>query len=285
MRGALLAIGAPFALNYALVTGPSSGWGAPDVLAGGAVAVALLAAFVVSPLRGERPTLDLGLFRIPSFAGAVALRLFVRVASFGALPFITLWLQGALGYSAIETGVRLLAMTVVILLVAPFSGRLQARFSPFAGDRGGLRDHARRLRLARGDRRRQRLAGDTARAPLDRLGIALAYPPLMGVAVRVVPPARVGVASGTVNTFFPLGTAIGVAVFGALSSGYVAGALSDAALAAAGVPAELGAAVRELVNAGRLDALARGRGRGRAVGLALATDGVADGSARAAEVS
>jgi hypothetical protein len=59
---------------------------------------------------------------------------------------------------------------------------------------------------------RQRLLG---------AGIGLAFPPLMGLPVGVVPPERAGAASGMANTFFPLGTAVGVAAFGAMSTAAV----------------------------------------------------------------
>ncbi|WP_215450448.1 hypothetical protein [Streptomyces sp. ATCC 21386] len=45
-----------------------------------------------------------------------------RVVSFGVLPYLILWLSGMLGYSPLGTGLRLLAMTAFIMLVAPFSG-------------------------------------------------------------------------------------------------------------------------------------------------------------------
>ncbi|WTW99504.1 hypothetical protein OG216_41920 [Streptomycetaceae bacterium NBC_01309] len=47
------------------------------------------------------------------------------------------------------------------------------------------------------------------------LGGALRFPPLMGVAVGVVPPERAGMASGATNMFFPPGTSVGVAAAGA----------------------------------------------------------------------
>jgi len=254
--GATLAVAVLFSLNYAVISGPDAGWNAPNVIGAFAAAAVLFAAFLTVQLGHANPMLDVQLFRIPAFTGAVVLSLVVRIASFGAFLFITLWLEGVLRYSAFNAGLRLLAMTCVILVVAPFTGSLQARFSPFGVVAAGFAAAALAfLTMARVD------AGSDWQVLLPGflllgLGIALAYPPLMGVAVRVVPPARVGIASGTVNTFFPLGTAVGVAVFGALFTSHVNASLSNATLVGAGVPEHVAGAVRESVNAGRFDQLA-----------------------------
>lgn len=57
--------------------------------------------------------------------GAIALSLACRVTSFGVHPFMIIWLQGMPGHSPLETGLRLLAMTVPSVIIAPFNGRLQ----------------------------------------------------------------------------------------------------------------------------------------------------------------
>jgi hypothetical protein len=67
-------------------------------------------------------------------------------------------------------------------------------------------------------------------------GVGLVFPPLMGLAIGVVPPERAGAAAGMANTFFPLGTAVGVAAFGAMSTATVdaagfSGAARDAVVA------------------------------------------------------
>ena len=74
--------------------------------------------------------LDLSLFRNPTFAGANAAMALVGLAMFGVFFYNSLFIQNILGYSAIETGATFLPMTVLIILVAPFAGRLSDRIGP-----------------------------------------------------------------------------------------------------------------------------------------------------------
>ncbi len=78
-------------------------------------------------------------------------------------------------------------------------------------------------------------------------GGAVIFPPLMGVAVSAVPADRAGMASGLTNACYPLGTATGVAAFGALFSARLDGALGEGPAAAA--------PLREAVGTGRFELL------------------------------
>jgi hypothetical protein len=74
---------------------------------------------------------------------------------------------------------------------------------------------------------------------------------LMTVTVSVVPPQRAGMATGATNSFFPLGTAAAVASFGAIFSTTIGAAMSDAKLAAAGLPPDSWTQLRAATNAGK----------------------------------
>ncbi|MEU3598980.1 MFS transporter [Streptomyces sp. NPDC006798] len=213
--GALLAAGALLALHYPLVAGPEHGWTSAGVLVPAALGVPLAVALVLSQRRGDG-LLDLSLLRIRAFAGAAVLGFLARLTGLGTLALTTLWLAGTHSYSPLETGLHLLPLTGSLLITGIFVARLQRAFpasalvaTGFALMGGGL--------LA--------LAWAGAGAPgavtvtgfvLLGVGGALVFPPLMGIAVAVVPPDRAGMASGLTNAAYPLGTAAGVAVFGAV---------------------------------------------------------------------
>jgi predicted MFS family arabinose efflux permease len=233
--GAVLAVAMLFALNYALIAGPAQGWGAPGVLAALAAGLVLLGAFAVIQARRPYAVLDVRLFRVPSFTGAVLLTFLARICSFGILPYLILWLQGMLGHSPLETGLRLLAMTLPILIVAPLAGRLGQKIAASRLLAAGFALIAVAFLLM------ARVGPDSdwavALPGLVLLGVggALAFPPLLGVTLDVVPRERAGMASGLSNTFFPLGTATGVAAFGAIFTARIGAELpSQAALVAGG---------------------------------------------------
>ncbi|MGI5479994.1 MFS transporter [Streptomyces lavendofoliae] len=247
--GAALGVGALLALHYPLVTGPESGWAAPEVLLSAAIGVLLAAALVASQRRGDG-LLDMTLLRIRAFSGAAVLGFLARLTSLGVLAFVTLWLQSTHAYSPLEVGLHLLPLTGSLLVAGLFVARLQRAFPPdllvaagFAAQGLGLTG----LAVASTG------AGDAGRAvtvaALVLLGIggAVIFPPLMGVAVGAAPADRAGMASGLTNACYPLGTATGVAVFGAVFSARLSDGLGT-------VPGVTGP-VREAVETGRLDLL------------------------------
>ncbi|MGA4797568.1 MULTISPECIES: MFS transporter [Streptomyces] len=249
LTGAGLGVGALLALHYPLVTGPESGWAAPEVLVSAAVGVLLAAALVASQRRGDG-LLDMTLLRVRAFSGAAVLGFLARLTSLGVLAFVTLWLQSTHAYSPLEVGLHLLPLTGSLLVAGLFVARLQRVFPPdllvaagFAAQGLGLTG----LAVA------GTVAGGTGRAvtvlALVLLGIggAVIFPPLMGIAVGAAPADRAGMASGLTNACYPLGTATGVAVFGAVFSAR----LSDGLGTGPGITAP----VREAVETGRLELL------------------------------
>lgn len=222
--GALLAVGALLALHYPLVAGPEHGWTTPGVVGSAALGLALAVALVRSQRRGDG-LLDLALLRIPAFSGAAVLGFLARVAGLGSLAFITLWLATAYAYSPLETGLHLLPLTGGLLVVGLFVARLQRAFPPHALVAVGFALKALGLlALAAAGGGAPRTV-TTAGLLLLGAGGAVVFPPLMGIAVGAVPADRTGMASGLTNACLPLGTAAGVAVFGAAFSAHLAARL------------------------------------------------------------
>ncbi|NGO46741.1 MFS transporter [Streptomyces sp. YC419] len=257
--GTVLAVAGLLGINYGLVAGPEDGWteaGTVASLVGGAV---LIGGFVWWEWRlKDRAMFDIRLMAIPSFSGAILLSFVCRVISLGVLPYLILWLSGALGHSPLDTGLRLLAMTVPIMLVAPLSAVIQKLMPVQVVMAVGTALVGVGLftlvGVGPGD------AWTTALPGLVLMGVggAIVFPPLMGLAVDVVAPERAGMASGMTNTFFPLGTASGVAVLGALFSARIGDGLSSAELTELGVPSAAQDGVREAVASGQFEQLAQG---------------------------
>jgi EmrB/QacA subfamily drug resistance transporter len=112
----------------ALTLGPSAGWHAPGSLAGAALFVALLIAFIAVERTHAAPMLDFALFRNPAFAlgATAALVFFMSVSCTRFLsPF---FFQGVKGFDASEVGLLILPGAVTTAILAPFAGRLADRF-------------------------------------------------------------------------------------------------------------------------------------------------------------
>lgn len=74
--------------------------------------------------------LDLTLFAIPSFRRGNVAALTVSLGQFGILFALPLWLQNALGYSALETGVALLPLAVAAFVAGGVGGVITDRSGP-----------------------------------------------------------------------------------------------------------------------------------------------------------
>jgi EmrB/QacA subfamily drug resistance transporter len=114
---------------YAILEVEEHGWGSTHTLVPGAVAIVLLAGFVVRQARIASPLMPLRLFRSRNVAGANAVMALWAVGMFGMFFLGALYMQRILGYDALEVGVAFLPVTVVMgTLSLRLSGPLNLRF-------------------------------------------------------------------------------------------------------------------------------------------------------------
>jgi EmrB/QacA subfamily drug resistance transporter len=250
--GVLLASLGLTALIYGLIEGQEYDWGRittgitiPEVLAAGAV---LLLGFVLWERRHPEPLMPLGLFRIRTFAIMAGLTLATQFALQSQFLVNAVTMQTVLGMSPVRYGLTSLPLTVALVLLAPFAGRLTdgagGRYTLLAGlavfaigvlwVAAATVAHATSLSFA---------------PPLlvEGVGLAAVFSPLNTMAMRSVSRASAGSASGVVTTSRQLGAALGSSVTGAMLANRLGVALHGQAVTAAGT---LPAAVRPAFVAG-----------------------------------
>jgi EmrB/QacA subfamily drug resistance transporter len=204
------------ALVLALVEGNAWGWGSVEVLALFALAVGALVAFVGIERRSPAPTVDFAFFRSRQFVGANAVAFMVTFAMFAMFFFLALYMQNILGFTPLETGVRFLPTTLVVIVAGPLSGRLTDRFGPRWLMTGGLVVVAAALAWM------SRIDVDTSYGYLVPAfvamgaGIGFVMSPMSTAAMNAVDRAKAGVASGTLSMSRMVGGTFGVAALGAL---------------------------------------------------------------------
>jgi MFS family permease len=106
---ATLGIGA---LTYGLSQASANGWGSPGVVTGLVCAGVLLAAFGAVEATGSRPLIPPALFRLRGLSAGNLLMLCMGATMTAAFFFLSLYLQEALGYSALRAGLAMLPTTV-----------------------------------------------------------------------------------------------------------------------------------------------------------------------------
>ena len=210
-----------FALTFALIEANSYGWTDPVIIGLFVLSAVSLAAFVLLELHQRSPMLDLSLFRSSTFAGANVVALLVTLAMFGIFFFLSLYMQNILGYSATKTGAAFLPMTILIILIAPISGKASDRIGSRALMTAGMLCLSASLIVF------SRLGLDSTfwdilpGLVVGGFGMALVMTPMTAAALGSVPVEKSGVGSGVLNTFRQLGGALGIAVMGAIVASYV----------------------------------------------------------------
>ena len=208
-----------FGVVFGLVRGNAHGWTSPSVLASFVVGALTLGAFVAWELRSDHPMLDIRLFARRGFASVNMTALLFSFGMFGAIFFLTQFLQTVQGYSPLSAGVRILPWTAVTMVLAPFIGQLAERLGGKPLVVTGLGLQAVGLAwlaaiLAPGTP----YADMIAPFVLCGVGMTLFFVPLASVVLGTVPTSLEGVASGTNAAFRELGGVLGIAALGAVFS-------------------------------------------------------------------
>ena len=122
--GTLLVSSGAVGLILGLVRATGSGWASPDTLLYLGVGGVSMAAFIGWELRVHDPMLPMRLFASLAFSASNSTAFFVTAAQFAAAFLIAQYFQLALGYSPLETGLRILPWSATPLFVAPLAGVL-----------------------------------------------------------------------------------------------------------------------------------------------------------------
>ncbi|MEU8030954.1 DHA2 family efflux MFS transporter permease subunit [Streptomyces sp. NPDC049099] len=217
--GTLLVSGGLFGIVYGLVRAPSDGWTDSPVLTGLTGGTALLAAFVVHGIRGKNPMLPMRLFRSRAFSGINAASLLMFLGMFGSIFLISQYMQGVLGYSPTQAGLRMLPWTGMPMLVAPVAGILSDRLGGRPVVAAGLFLQAVGLGYLAVVATPH--ASYTAQLPalvISGVGMALYFAPAASLVMSSVRPQEQGIASGANNALRQVGGALGVAVMSSVFS-------------------------------------------------------------------
>jgi EmrB/QacA subfamily drug resistance transporter len=232
--------GALFLLIWGLIKGSSYGWGSVQTLAflGGAALAGLL--FVVREHRARQPLLPLRLFRSVSLSAGTALVVLLMFALFGAMFFMTFYLENVHGLDPVGAGVRLLPMTAMLIVGAPLASAVISKVGPRIPIVAGMTLAAVALFGLSG-------LGATS-SPNDTIVwfilLGLGLSPVMVGATDVIvgnaPVELAGVAGGLQSTAMQIGGTLGTAVLGAVMSAKIS-SLLPASWQAAHLPALTGA--------------------------------------------
>jgi EmrB/QacA subfamily drug resistance transporter len=246
-------------LAYALLDASTAGWGSTKIIGLLALALALLASFVVIERRSRAPLVPFRIFRSRTVTGANVVGLLLGASLFSMFFFITLYMQQVLGYSPIHAGLSYLPLAVTIVVAAGLGGQLVTRFGFKPILAIGMALVAAGLvlfsQVSVGGSFLADLLGPSL---LAAAGLGLGFVTSTIAAVSGIREHEQGLASGLINTSQQIGGALGLAVLStiattqtnhllaggsslqaALTSGFQHAFIGGAVIAALGVAATL----------------------------------------------
>jgi EmrB/QacA subfamily drug resistance transporter len=220
LAGALCATLGMSALVFGIVDAAEAGWTAPSTLIALTLGVALLVALVVNEARADQPIMPLRLFADRRRTGAYLVRMLYLGAMIGFFFFTSQYLQGILGFSPLAAGLAFLPMSAVNFGVAVYVNRFVRRFGAvpvlIAGVATTLAGMAWLARVGAGS---DYLTAVALPMVLIGAGQGLAFAPMTSAGLAGAGATDAGAASGLVNTFHQLGSALGLAVLASLAGG------------------------------------------------------------------
>ena len=260
--GAVTVTAGLIVLVYAIVKAEEFGWGSAKTIGLGALAIALLAVFVLIERRSSAPLVRLGIFRIRSLLGANLVLLVVAGGLFANFFFSSLYVQQILGYTPLEAGLAFLPVTVGIVAGSGLSQVLVKKVGVRETTMGGMVLAAAGLFLLS----RAEVDGTYVGTLLPGLllmsiGMGLTFVPVTLIATTNVSAEDAGLASGLFNASQQIGGALGLAVLATLAANKtasVAGSMDPASAIVEGFQvAFLGASILMLVGVVLLASLVR----------------------------
>ena len=247
LTGAITSTLGMTAVVYGFVRAASDGWANPGTLASFAAGITLLAAFVLTETRAEQPITPLHLFADRRRSGAYIARILVTGGMFSTFFFLTQFLQGVEGFSALQAGLAFLPMTAVMFSMGRVVPILVPRFGNTRLLIGGL------VLAVIGVSWLSRVTEGTHYFPqiaiplaIVGVGIGIAFTPLTAAGIAGVAQRDAGAASGLLNVSQQLGASLGLGILitiFAAATHQVSGSSAQAELAHGVATALTGAAI------------------------------------------
>jgi len=229
VAGAVLSTAGLMLAVYAIVSSSSYGWHSAHTLTFGAGAIVILIAFVVLENRLANPMMPIKVMRSPGLLSSSLVRGMMVVGMYSTFFIGVLYFQHVLGYDPIRTGLAFLPQTLsVALMSSGVTARIMRWLHPKVTALTGLAILGAGLALLIHSG-----VGTTyfpllfAALLLIGLGAAMAFTPLLTIALAEVPAQDAGIGSGIVNVSQQVAAALSVAVLGTVSSARTASLLAS----------------------------------------------------------
>jgi DHA2 family multidrug resistance protein len=211
------------ALQYVLEEGQTDDWFHSNLItATSAVAVVVIAAFVIRELTCEVPAVNIRLFKDPVFLSGTLIGSLMFALLMATMFLLPLFMQTLLGFTATDAGFALMPRVLVMMIAVPIVGRIYNAVSPRIVIAVGV------FFIAWGAYDMSHFTLQTSQAGIilalttQGVGFSCLFVPLSTVALSAIPRHQMADATGLNSLFRQVGGSVGLAIAATLLSRYAA---------------------------------------------------------------
>ena len=217
LPGTILITAGIASLTWGLIQAGERGWTDPWILAAFLAAAIILPVFIWVEMHTERPMIPMSFFRSRTFIGANIDSFVVAFLISGVAFFLTLYRQNIRGFSAINTGLTLLPIVIIMMILSPISGSLlnklgTRRLIPVRMIITGIGPAC---SFAGVDVSYWRIVPAIV---IMGFGMTCIFAPMTTAVLNSVSPEKSGIASAVNGSLREIGTAFGVALLGTIAN-------------------------------------------------------------------
>lgn len=214
ISGAIMATAALVLMVYAIVSAESAGWMSLKTIGLLLVSLVLFLIFLGTQNKKKEPLIPLTIFKTHNLSAGNIITALLAGSWIPLWFYLNLYLQQVLNYSAFNSGLALLPMTIIIMIVmVGFTGKLVMKFGYKANLIAGLLFLTASLILfSMAPVNGTFMSNVLPASLLGAIGMSLAYIPSTMAAMSGAKPEEMGLASGLVNTSYQIGSALGLAI-------------------------------------------------------------------------
>jgi EmrB/QacA subfamily drug resistance transporter len=211
--GSVLSVAGMVALVYGFINAANHSWSEGATVLSLTAGVVLLVVFALYEARSPIAMMPMRIFANRSRAGAYLIMLIIGAALFGMFYFMTFFIQGVMGFSALKTGVSYLPFTAVIIVGSGIVSQILPRVGPKPLITiGSALLTAGLFWFAQVDTTTKYWTGVFPPMIVMATGMAMVFVTLTVVAVTKVTNTDTGLASALLNVGQQIGGSIGLAV-------------------------------------------------------------------------
>jgi DHA2 family multidrug resistance protein len=211
------------ALQYVLEEGQTDDWfNSTLITCTSAVAVVVIAAFVIRELTCEVPAVNVRLFKDPVFLSGTLIGSLMFALLMATMFLLPLFMQTLLGFTATDAGFALMPRVLVMMIAVPIVGRIYNSVSPRVVIAVGV------FFIAWGAYDMSHFTLQTSQAGIilalttQGVGFSCLFVPLSTVALSAIPRHQMADATGLNSLFRQVGGSVGLAIAATLLSRYAA---------------------------------------------------------------